>query len=417
MGLSGGADSTLALLVATKVRELNPEFKVLAVHCIHGLDADDPIWLAHCQKLCKRVDVPLVTPKLNIVYGNGVSPEDSSRKERYAALLSNLDKDGYLLLGHQADDQVENFLLALKRGSGPYGLSGMRNLIEDERGRIIRPLLSLNKKTIEEIIEALGFDFVYDISNSYMKFERNFMRLKVLPLLRTRFKGIDKAILRSSKLCAYEHDLAYRYAKEKADECIEGNRLNIQMLDVNDAALATHILRIFLLKYVDMPPDFSLIEDSLKLCSISNDQEGKIVLDETYILRRYLNYLYITKDYTMPSKQSYSLELRDSLKLGSFVYSICPLDEDTLHHKDNSCIFNTDKVVLDFTYTGKMKLKPLKRVHKREIKKLFGEYSIPYFLRGSKPIVKDCDGNILGMGDMFTSKDDNFKYYLKIESV
>ena len=417
MGLSGGSDSTLALLVATKVRELNPKFSILAVHCIHGLDDDDPIWLAHCQKLCQRLNVKLVTPRLNIVYGNGVSPEDSSRKERYAALLSNLDKDGYLLLGHQADDQVENFILALKRGSGPYGLSGMRNLVEDERGRIIRPLLSLNKKTVEDIIKALGFDFVYDISNSYMKFERNFIRLKVLPLLRTRFKGIDKAILRSSRLCAYEHDLAYRYAKEKADECIQDNRLDIKKLDINDAALATHILRIFILKYVAMPPDFSIIEDSLKLCSISNDQEGKIVLDDKYILRRYLNYLYITQDYIMPERQCYSLKLFDTLCLGSFKYSISPLDKDTLKHNDNSCIFNADEVLLDFTYTGKLKLKPLKRVHKREIKKLFGEYYIPYFLRGSKPIVKDRDGTILGMGDMFTSKDDNFKYYLKIESI
>lgn len=43
VGLSGGADSTLALLVAKRLEEINPLFKVKAVHCIHGLDASDPI--------------------------------------------------------------------------------------------------------------------------------------------------------------------------------------------------------------------------------------------------------------------------------------------------------------------------------------------------------------------------------------
>ena len=122
VGLSGGADSTLVLLLAIEMRKLNPDYQVVAVHCIHGLDADDPIWLAHCTALCKRVQVDeFITPKLNIVYGNGLSPEAISREERYRALKENL-KGGVLLIGHQADDEVENFLLALKRGSGPEGL-------------------------------------------------------------------------------------------------------------------------------------------------------------------------------------------------------------------------------------------------------------------------------------------------------
>ena len=141
VGLSGGLDSTLALLVACKMQEIDPRFTVLACHCIHGLDADDPIWLKHCQDLCLRLKVKLVTPKLNIVYGNGVSPEDASRKERYRALLENLSSNGYLMLGHQADDQVENLLLALKRGSGPRGLGGMSAVTCDNRGTVVRPLL------------------------------------------------------------------------------------------------------------------------------------------------------------------------------------------------------------------------------------------------------------------------------------
>ena len=80
VGLSGGADSTLVLLLACKMRKLNPKYHVVAVHCIHGLDADDPIWYEHCKELCKKVNADeFITPKLNIVYGNGRSPEEVSK--------------------------------------------------------------------------------------------------------------------------------------------------------------------------------------------------------------------------------------------------------------------------------------------------------------------------------------------------
>src|SRR5574344_327229 len=280
LGLSGGADSTLVLIIAKRVRQLDPRYKVLAVHCIHGLDEDDPIWFNHCTALCKSLDVDLVTPKLNIVYGNGKSPEDVSRQERYRALLENLDDKSVLMLGHQADDQVESFLLALKRGSGPYGLSGMRYMLKDERGTILRPLLELHKREIIEIIEALGYDYVFDISNTYLKFERNFIRLKVLPLLKERFSGIEKSILRSSLLCSYEHDLASRYAKEYFDLAYDRDNdcLCIDKLDLKDEPLVTSIMRLFICTKVVMPPEFNTVLLAVKLCSIGPDQNMSVSL-------------------------------------------------------------------------------------------------------------------------------------------
>lgn len=221
VGMSGGADSTLVLVLACALRD-DYGYQVQAVHCIHGLDPDDEIWLQHNHKLCSKLQLTLKTPVLRIVYGGGVSPEEVSRKERYRALLELTSQEtDCLLLGHQADDQVENFMLALKRGSGPQGLSGMKVLTEDERGTLVRPLLFLHKVEVEQILSDLGFPYVYDLSNGYLKFERNYMRLKVMPVLRERFAGIDKAILRSQRLCAIEHDLAQRYIAELAIKAIQ----------------------------------------------------------------------------------------------------------------------------------------------------------------------------------------------------
>ncbi|MGN1281618.1 MAG: tRNA lysidine(34) synthetase TilS [Succinivibrio sp.] len=389
VGLSGGADSTLALIVGRAVTQKDPRFSLLAVHCIHGLDADDPIWLEHCTKLCSKLDVKLVTPKLNIVYGNGRSPEEISRSERYGALFKNAGREGILLLGHQADDQVENFLLALKRGSGPYGLSGMQFLTEDNRGRIIRPLLEYSKKEIIDIIESLGFTHVFDISNTYLKFERNFIRLKVLPLLKERFTGIEGAVLRSAKLCSYEHDLAVRYAKKIFNDCYESEnrRLNFKNLDLHDEALSLMVIRMFLSKFQDLPPEFSIVKEALTLCQADSDQNGLIYFGSKKICR-FRDYLYVVNDLKAPPRQEYVIKSGQSIRLGDYIYTFCSTQ--------------LDRVILDFTYKGSLKLHPVTRAHSREVKKLFAEYGVPVFERASYPLVRTSDDRtVLSLGSLF----------------
>ncbi len=418
IGLSGGADSTLALLVCRRVRDLCPSCFVQAVHCIHGLDADDPVWLAHCQKLCRRVDVPLKTPKLHIVYGNGRSPEEVSRSERYAALLREL-KGGALVLGHQADDQCENLFLALKRGSGPHGLSGMRFITRDERGTVLRPLLSLTKKQIEEIIEALDFDFVYDISNSYLKFERNFIRLKVLPLIKERFPSIEKAVLRSQKLCAYEHDLAVRYAKPVFESAFQENhtddpyllKFDFSKLDTDDEPLMLTLLRMFWMSLLTLPPELEVLMSSLNLMRISADQFG-VVKHEGLELRRYKNSLYLMKPCVFPERKSFTLKQDQSLRLGDFIYTLKRSSEKEAFSLDG------DEVILDFDLKGSQKLKPVHRAHAREIKKLMSEYAVPYFMRQKQCLVKNCSGMIVALGDLCAcvkSESVQQSYELKIQ--
>lgn len=400
VGISGGADSTLALLAACAVRQRCPQCKLQAVHCIHGLDADDPVWLEHCRRLCARLKVPLVVPRLNIVYGGGRSPEEVSRAERYRALLGEL-KGGVLVLGHQADDQVENFLLALKRGSGPCGLSGMRFVTRDARGIIVRPLLELHKAEIEEILSALGFETVYDISNSYLKFERNFIRLKVLPLLRSRFPGIDNAILRSAELCAREHALAERCARSVCKQAVvRGGRLDISALTLEDENLSLEVLRLWMLSRLPLPPEYRAVRTAYQFCCGSSDQQALLRLGE-FQLRRYRNFLYLLRPLPLPPVQQVCLQVGERLKLGGYIYALKPSSDPqrcfVLPEGENG-------VLLDFALKGSLRLKPRTRPHSRELKKLMGEYEVPYWERPTKCLVKTEDGSrILALGDLFAT--------------
>lgn len=311
VGLSGGPDSTLALVLAVVMQHFFG-YQVTAVHCIHGLDPDDAIWLEHNQKLCALLDVELKTPQLNIVYGEGRSPEEVSRAERYRALLQELSESSCLVLGHQADDQIENFLLALKRGAGPNGLAGMSMVTCDQRGTLLRPLLALHKSEIEQILTELNVPFVYDLSNSYLKFERNFMRLKIMPALRERFAGIDKAILRSQQLCSYEHDLAERYAVDKMQAClvsgrvtgVDGECLDFYLLDLSDKAIVILVLRAWFYRVLGLYLELNQLESCYELMLKPHDKNGEVLLSPSnFVATTFLHYLCLYRPFSAESEQ------------------------------------------------------------------------------------------------------------------
>lgn len=415
VGLSGGADSTLALLLALEMVKGDPRFSVRAVHCIHGLDADDPLWLKHCTALCERLQVPLVTPRLNIVYQNRVSPEDSSRQERYRALLEELPEDGYLVLGHQADDNVEGLFLALKRGSGPKGLAGMSELTRDERGCIVRPLLSLTKKECQDYVTALDFDYVEDISNTYLKFERNFIRLEVLPLLLRRFPSFKQTARRSMELIASEHELALRLVTPllKARVHQGGRVLDCEDLDLADRPLMELLLLEFLKGVRLPPPDLTLVQQCLKLLSTGPDQKGELDWEDLRV-RRAASSLWVLKEVTLPSKGAAPVTLRtgEECRLGGVRYALVTLKEGT---QEQSAPFSLGRSVaftlpapevsLDFAFAGALHLKPWWRDRGREVKKLLALCGVPWWYRPAYPLVRDVTGKIVALGSLFTPEE------------
>lgn len=101
-----------------------------------------------------------------------------------------LDK---IATGHTLDDQAETVLMRMIRGTGPRGLAGIypRVVVEHEdgegHGEIVRPLLGLRRRELEEYLNLLKQPWREDATNADVKFTRNRMRKLVLPLLEREF--------------------------------------------------------------------------------------------------------------------------------------------------------------------------------------------------------------------------------------
>ena len=95
--------------------------------------------------------------------------------------------------GHTLDDQAETVLMRVIRGTGPRGLGGIypRILVEDEDGEgygeIVRPLLGIRRRELEQYLSDLKQPWREDSSNADCKFTRNRLRKLVLPLLEREF--------------------------------------------------------------------------------------------------------------------------------------------------------------------------------------------------------------------------------------
>lgn len=195
-GVSGGADSVALLLALVRLGR-----RVAAVHCDFHLRGDESERdRVFTEKLCARLRVPLTVLHFDVdAYRRdhrGTSVEMACRELRYTEFRRMMAEDGHarIAVAHNADDNVETVLLNLFRGSGIRGLSGM----PVDNGTVIRPLLGQTRAEIEQYLSAEKQDYIVDSSNRSDIYRRNFIRLRVLPLIESQWPGARKAILRTA---------------------------------------------------------------------------------------------------------------------------------------------------------------------------------------------------------------------------
>ena len=116
---SGGVDSHVLLVLMHQLKSHYPSINIKAVHVHHGLSPNAERWLEHCQRVCAELDIEFDGRKVKVDLGVGLGLEGAAREARYKCLQEVSEPDSVVLLGQHQNDQVETFLLQLKRGAGP----------------------------------------------------------------------------------------------------------------------------------------------------------------------------------------------------------------------------------------------------------------------------------------------------------
>ncbi|HEY8508783.1 MAG TPA: tRNA lysidine(34) synthetase TilS, partial [Steroidobacteraceae bacterium] len=225
VALSGGVDSSVLLAALAEGKQTRRNLR--AIHIEHGLHPDAPRWSAHCSALAKKLGVPLEVHRIRVTHTRGTSLEESARRARYALLESLLRRDEVLLTAHHADDQLETVLLQLLRGAGLPGLAAMADIAPFGPGWLARPLLSRTRAEIETWARAHDLEWVEDETNADERFDRNYLRRRVLPLLRERWPGAAAAVSRSARHAAEAQRLLEALARADVEAASDGPALSV----------------------------------------------------------------------------------------------------------------------------------------------------------------------------------------------
>ena len=201
VGLSGGLDSTVLLHALSQDSVVRTQ-GLRAVHVHHGLQSAADEWASHCTRLCESLDIELQVVAVAVDRHSGEGLEAAARKARYGAFERLLDEDEVLVTAHHRDDQAETFLLRALRGSGPDGLAAMRPWRKFAAGWHWRPLLDTPRSELLTYASHHGLAWIEDPSNEDLHHSRNFLRQRILPLLRERWPQVDAAFARSAVLSA-----------------------------------------------------------------------------------------------------------------------------------------------------------------------------------------------------------------------
>lgn len=228
---SGGLDSTVLMHLMASARRAHPRsLRLRAVHVDHGLQPAAADFRRFCESMARRWRVPLTVMRVKVNVADGASLEEAARLARREALAAALQPGELLLTAQHADDQLESVLLALLRGAGPRGLSGMPVRMPLGAGLLLRPLLRFERLDIAACARAADLQWVEDPTNAEQRFDRNYLRARVLPALRERWPAMSRTMGRSARHCATAAQCMDAAAMSDLEAAADGAGLTIAVL-------------------------------------------------------------------------------------------------------------------------------------------------------------------------------------------
>lgn len=362
VGLSGGADS-IALLTLL----VESGYSCIAAHCNFHLRGDESLRDEHFAEAYAR---SLHVPFLKIDFDtqqyaaiHRLSIEMAARELRYSWFEEKRLETGAqaIAVAHHRDDDVETLLMNLVRGTGIRGMSGIR----PKNGFVVRPLLGISRSDILDWLAVQNLTYMTDSTNLSDAYTRNFIRLRVIPLLEEINPSVKLAISRTSEHLAAAEAVYLHVVEEARAVVVEsGDRLSISALMHFPSPEA--ILYELLKAYHFSRPVVADIYNSL------TGESGKIFNSPTHRLVKDREYLLLSAG-TKETPQVYTLTGDEQKWSGPVELSFnkIVINKDLPIRKDrNRAYFDYDKLSFPLT------LRPWKE----------GDWFIPFGMKGRKKL-------------------------------
>ena len=331
IAISGGVDS---VVLAHLCSQLNLNFSLC--HCnfnLRGQESDDDE--AFVTSLAKSLKIPVYSTSFETekyATKNKVSIQVAARDLRYTWFYELLDTKGYdyVLTAHNTNDNLETFIINLTRGTGLEGFTG----IPPVNQKSVRPLLAFSRDDITLFAIKNGIVWREDKSNASIKYVRNKVRHKVIPIL----KELNPHVLES-----FQNTIEYlnesQYIINDAVKNIttnvvsyENDFLKISCKEIDKLSNKKAYLYQLLQGY-----GFTAWNDIVDLISA---QSGKQVFSKTHRLLKDRNFLIVT---TINKSQS----IKGPILIDQKVSEITNPIKLTIQNTDDYTCKNNHQIIID----------------------------------------------------------------------
>jgi len=196
LGVSGGIDS---MVLFHLLRQYQVNFHI--AHCnfqLRGSESDkDEVFV---KETTKKYKTPLFAKRFETAKhakDKGISIQMAARELRLQWFNELVEQNqySYICLAHHLDDQIETIFINLLRGTGIRGLRAML----PNNGKIVRPLLFLNRKQIAKYAKEHDIEFREDSSNLTDEYIRNQIRHNIIPILHEQFPQLYDVMFDNQK--------------------------------------------------------------------------------------------------------------------------------------------------------------------------------------------------------------------------
>jgi tRNA(Ile)-lysidine synthase len=321
LAYSGGVDSEVLAYGLSEFAKIFPQFACVLVHVHHGLSRHADKWVTHCQQKAADYNLPIIIERVKLDLKPRQSLEAVAREARYHAIEQHLGSGDILLTAHHQDDQLETLLLALKRGQGPKGLAAMGEyqLAGSAASPYykLRPLLQVSRDEIVQFSVEHALTHIEDESNQDDSYDRNFLRLNIIPLLKSRWPSIALTASRSAELIneqqqLIEHEVSSRLpamlkVSQGANMACNGTGLSLSLLAKAPLAWQALLLRGYLTQLGLPLPSQVQLNQILSQALTAKEDANLNIYYSGIVVKRFGQYLY-----AMPSEH---LTLADDLPL------------------------------------------------------------------------------------------------------
>ena len=400
--VSGGPDSIFLLhflIFYSKIKN----FEIKVAHINHNLRKESTEELEFVKKLCKKLNLPFYYRNLKIEKTSSI--EEEARKKRYSALIeiARYTKCNKIATGHTLDDQAETLLMRLIKGAGIKGIGGISPFIKFKDIEVIRPLLFTEKDEIKKYLDEKKIPYKIDLSNYSLKFLRNKIRHKILPLFekinpKVKEKIGNLALLLQDSLKIIEESVNEKYEKIcKEDGEIKVRKEDFEKLPIPfKRFLISAIVGKFKIDFLS----FNGIEEIRK-----NIEKGKDFVSNKYKIYIYQdgeNIIFSKKERKEKKRVVFPLKLFEENKFPYFQIKIqskiCKFSEKIFKNPSTSIIYVDPEKLKGKLYIRNWKkgdyFYPLGMKKRKKISRFFIDKKIPKSERKKIPLLV-CDEKIV----------------------